>query len=68
MDRFHHKTSMIWIWDGADGKKGIWMTFSLSMQWHAHIKTCDRVKKSMIEANHSKNLTVNAKQVTRENM
>ena len=46
---FHHNMSMILLQDGVDGKKGIWMTISTYIE-----KSCDHVKKSMMEANHLK--------------
>ena len=46
---FHHNMSMILLRDGVDGKKGIWMTISIYIE-----KSCDHVKKSMMEANHLK--------------
>jgi hypothetical protein len=53
-EMFHKKMSMIWVQYGLDGKKGVWMTFSLCANIE---KTCDHVKKSTIEAKHLKNLT-----------
>ena len=52
-EHFNHKTIKIFLWEGMDCKKSIWMTFHpvRQLQDFHFQKSCDHGKKSVMEAN-----------------